>query len=201
MSFSNAVKETFEKEVSGKKTDDYNYKKLFQQRLIEYRKEPNSIVRIDKPTNIPRARELGYKAKKGFVVLRVRVRKGSGQHTRPKRARRPKRMAVTKLTRRISTKTMAEKRADKKYPNCEVLNSYVIGEDGKNKYFEVILVDVAAPEIQADKEINWICYKQHRGRAERGLTSSGKKSRGLRNKGKGAEKVRPSQHANDRKAK
>ncbi len=40
-----------------------------------------------------------------------------------------------------------------------------------------------------------------KGRAFRGLTSAGRKSRGLRRKGKGAEKVRPSLRANKRLAK
>ena len=36
----------------------------------------------------------------------------------------------------------------------------------------------------------------HRGRAYRGKTSAGKRGRGLFNKGKGAEKLRPSLKAN-----
>lgn len=195
------VKETFEKEASGEKTSEYNYKDLYRQRLMQFRKEKKTVVRTEKPTNIPRARKLGYKAKKGFIVVRVRVRKGSGLHKRPKRGRRPKRMGVKKLTRRISIQGIAEQKASKKYPNCEVLNSYWIGEDGKRKYFEVILVDINAPEIIADDEINWIIEKQHKGRAERGLTSAQKKGRGLRKKGKGTEKVRPSLRAKERKAK
>ncbi|MEM2338349.1 MAG: 50S ribosomal protein L15e, partial [Candidatus Bathyarchaeia archaeon] len=46
-----------------------------------------------------------------------------------------------------------------------------------------------------DKDVNWICQKQHRGRVFRGLTSAGKKVRGLRKKGRGAEKARPSKKA------
>lgn len=51
------------------------------------------------------------------------------------------------------------------------------------------------PAIKADKEINWICQKQHHRRVFRGLTGAGKKVRGLRRKGWGAEKVRPSRKA------
>lgn len=195
------VKESFQKEYAGEKTQDYDFGKIYRERLIGFRKEKESIVRLEKPTNIPRARNLGYKAKKGFVVVRVRVRKGSGLHRRPIRKRRPKRMGVNKLTRRIPIQGIAEKRANKKFPNCEVLNSYFIGEDGLHKYYEVILVDVSAPEILSDQEINWIAAPQHRNRAERGLTSIQKRARGLRVKGKGAEKARPSQRAHDRKAK
>ena len=85
---------------------------------------------------------------------------------------------------------MAEERVARKYPNLEVLNSYWVWEDGKAKYYEVILVDPQRPEIRNDNNINWICEKQHTRRAFRGLTSAGKKGRGLRKKGKGAEKVR-----------
>jgi ribosomal protein L15E len=94
-----------------------------------------------------------------------------------------------------SLRLIAEERAARKFPNLEVLNSYWVGEDGRHKWFEVILVDPNHPVIKADKDINWICEKQHKGRAFRGLTSAGKKVRGLRNKGRGAEKVRPSRKA------
>ncbi|MHA1999018.1 MAG: 50S ribosomal protein L15e, partial [Promethearchaeota archaeon] len=68
-------------------------------------------------------------------------------------------------------------------------------------YYEVILVDPFHPVIIADKEINWICSTVQKGRVYRGLTSAGKKARGLRNKGIGAEKVRPSLNAHDRRGK
>ena len=97
-----------------------------------------------------------------------------------------------------SYQTIAEIRAAKKYPNCEVLNSYWVAQDGLYYWHEIILVDRAAPEILADKNISWIADKQHKGRVFRGLTSSSRKSRGLRHKGKGAEKIRPSLRAKGR---
>ena len=192
-----AIQETFEKEYAKKE----GYSDLYRQRLIGFRREPLAIVRIEKPTNIARAHKLGYKAKKGFVMARVRIRKGSGLHRRPHSGRRPKRMGVRKLTRKKNIQTMAEVRANEKFPNCEVLNSYWIGEDGKYKYFEIILVDISAPEIQADREINWICSNKHKQRAVRGLTSAGKKARGLLHKGEGTEKNRPGVRARGKKAK
>lgn len=199
--FADYVKESFQKEFLSEKTPDYDFAKIYRERLIGFRQSKESVVRLEKPTNVVRARSLGYKAKKGFVVVRVRVRKGSGLHRRPARKRRPKRMGVNKLTRRISVQGIAEKRANKRYPNCEVLNSYFVGEDGLHKYFEVILVDANAPEIRSDRTIGWIAGSKHRNRAERGLTSRQKKSRGLHKKGEGAEKARPSQRAHERKAK
>jgi len=100
-----------------------------------------------------------------------------------------------------SIQRIAEERAAKHYPNLEALNSYWIGEDGRHKYYEVILVDPRHPAIVNDPKINWITDPSHRGRAFRGLTSAGKKGRGLRYKGKGAEKVRPSIGAHERKGK
>lgn len=156
---------------------------------MAWRRE-NVITRIPKPTNIPRARRLGYKAKQGFIVVRVRVRRGGRRKQRPKMGRRPKRLGVTKFNPGKNLQHIAEEKAARKYPNLEVLNSYWVGEDGKHKYFEVILVDPHHPAIINDKTTNWICEKQHTRRVFRGLTSAGKKSRGLRRKGKGAEKVR-----------
>jgi large subunit ribosomal protein L15e len=40
------------------------------------------------------------------------------------------------------------------------------------------MVDPSNPRIMSDLNINWISEKTHRGRVERGLTSSGKKMRG-----------------------
>ena len=42
-----------------------NNPELWKKRLIQWRREPVTI-RIDKPTRIDKARELGYKAIKGF---------------------------------------------------------------------------------------------------------------------------------------
>jgi large subunit ribosomal protein L15e len=50
-------------------------KETIRQRLIEWRREP-AVVRVERPTRLNRARALGYKAKQGFVIVRVRVRKG-----------------------------------------------------------------------------------------------------------------------------
>ena len=86
-----------------------------------------------------------------------------------------------------SYQTIAEERAVKKYVNCEVLNSYYAGEDGKYYWYEVILVDKAHPNIMADPKLNWISRPAHTRRVSRGLTSSAKKSRKL-GKGKGYEK-------------
>ncbi|MDI6691320.1 MAG: 50S ribosomal protein L15e [Candidatus Bathyarchaeota archaeon] len=167
---------------------------LMRQRLIEWRRQP-TITRVEKPTRLDRARKLGYKAKQGFVIVRVRVRRGGLGKKRPKAGRRPKRMGVKKFKPAKSMRLIAEEKAARKFPNLEVLNSYWVGEDGRSKWFEVIMVDPHHPAIAADKDVNWISQKQHRGRVFRDLTSAGKKVRGLRRKGRGAEKLRPSKKA------
>ena len=164
---------------------------LMRQRLIEWRKQ-QTVTRVDKPTRLDRARKLGYKAKQGFVMSRVRVRRGGLRKQRPRSGRRPKRMGVHKFKPAKSLRLIAEERAARKYPNLEVLNSYWVGEDGRSKWFEVILTDPSSPAIRKDKDISWIAEKQHQNRALRSLTSAGKKIRSLRHKGRGAEKVRPS---------
>ena len=180
-------------EAWAKPRDSY-VKELMRQRLIKWRKQP-SIIRIEKPTRLDRARKLGYKAKQGFVMGRAKVRRGGLRKKRPKAGRRQKRMGVKKFKPAKSLKLIAEERTARKFPNLEVLNSYWVGQDGRSKWFEIIMLDPHHPVIKADKNVNWICQKQHRGRAFRGLTSAGKKVRGLRRKGRGAEKVRPSRKA------
>src|SRR4030065_2845591 len=164
--------------------------KLARERLIKWRRQ-STITRIDKPTRIDRARRLGYKAKQGYVMARIRVRRGGFRKLRPRSGRTPKRMGVNKFKLAKSIKLIGEERTSRKFPNLEVLNSYWVGEDGGSKWFEVILVDPHHPVIRADPDINWICQKQHRGRAFRSLTSAGKQVRSLRRRGEGAEKFRP----------
>jgi large subunit ribosomal protein L15e len=167
---------------------------LMRKRLVEWRRE-STITRIDKPTRLDRARKLGYKAKQGFVMARVRVRRGGMRKQRPRSGRRPKRMGVKKFKPGKSLRLIAEERSGRKFPNLEVLNSYWVGEDGRSKWFEVIMVDPNHPVVKADPNINWVCEKQHHKRVFRSLTSAGKKVRSLRRRGRGAEKFRPSRKA------
>lgn len=164
---------------------------LMRERLIKWRKEPASL-RLERPTRLDRARSLGYKAKQGFVVVRQRVIRGGHKRPSGMGGRRPKAQR-RKMSLDKSYQQIAEERVNKKFPNCEVLNSYAVAKDGVYYWFEVILVDRAHPAVLKDPKIAWIAKKK--GRASRGLTSAGKKSRGLMKKGKGAEGVRPSKKA------
>jgi large subunit ribosomal protein L15e len=91
-------------------------------------------------------------------------------------------MGVAKLKPAKNLRLIAEERAARKFPNLEVLNSYWVGEDGRHKWFEIIMVDPNHPGIKSDKDVNWICSDVQRGRVFRGLTSAGKEVRGLRQK-------------------
>jgi len=166
----------------------------YRKRLVLWRAE-NSIVRVEKPTRIDRARALGYRAKQGFVIARIRVIRGGKRNPTIKKGRDGGNKS-SKIVQSKNYQWICEERAQKRFPNLEILNSYWVGQDEKHYWYEVILVDVFHPQIQSDKQVGWLCSNKHTRRANRGLTSSGKKSRGLRNKGMGAEKVRPSLRVN-----
>ncbi|MEK6913614.1 MAG: 50S ribosomal protein L15e [Nanoarchaeota archaeon] len=153
-------------------------KETLRNRMIEWR-HSDVFTKVDKPLRLDRARVLGYKDKIGFVVVRVRIKRGGHKRPRPNKGRRSVRMHTNKNLK-MNYKTIAEQRVARKYINLEVLSSYQIGRDGINYFYEVILVDPQRPEIKNDKTINWICDRKNRKRAMRGLTSSAKKSRGFR---------------------
>jgi len=173
-----------------------NIRKALREKLVSWRKS-QAIVKVDKPTDIGRARTLGYKDKKGFIVVRVRLKRGGRKRPRRKKGRRSKRQTIRK-TLKMSYRWVAEQRAARKFTNLEVLNSYKIGQDGKHYFFEVIMVDPNRPEIKESKELRWIANKKNKKRVFRGLTSAGKKSRGLRSR-KG--KTRPSVRSKNRRGK
>jgi large subunit ribosomal protein L15e len=167
---------------------------LYRQYLMKWRREP-STLRIDYPTRLDRARSLGYRAKQGIFIVRQHVLHRA--HRRPDwDGGRHSSNMTSVLNLQLNFRAIAERRANKAYPNCEVLNSYLVGKDGKSMWYEVILVDRAHPAILADHILKWVGLPANRQRAARGLTSSQRKTRGLRNRGKGAEHVRPSQRAN-----
>lgn len=128
------------------------FRALMKERLIKWRRQP-AVVRVEKPLRLDRARQLGYKAKQGFLVLRVRVRRGGFQKPRPRAGRRPKALGVVKHKVNVSMKEEAIQRARKQYPNLYPLGAYWIAEDGMYKWFEVIMVDPYHPAIRKDKDV------------------------------------------------
>jgi large subunit ribosomal protein L15e len=180
-----------------KKPEKTGVQALLWSRMQQWRRE-GTVVRVDRPTRIDRARALGYRAKQGIIIARVKVHRGGRRASRYVRGRRTAHMGIRHKTPAKSLQRIAEERSSRKFPNMEALNSYWVGEDGKHRWYEVIMVDPSHPAILADPRLSWLANPVHRGRAERGKTSAGHKGRGMRKKGLGTEKTRPSirSHAN-----
>ena len=123
-----------------------------RQRAVIWRNE-NAVTRIEKPSRIARARRLGYKAKQGIIVIRMRVGTGGMRKQRPRGGRRPKHLGVTKIKADVSMKQVAERRVLERYPNMKLLGSYFLYKDGMHYWFEVVLADPSHPRIAKDKEI------------------------------------------------
>ena len=121
-------------------------------KAIQWRKE-NALVRIDRPSRIQRARRLGYKAKQGIVVVRMRVGKGNMRKKRPVAGRRPKHLGVLRIKPALSMQRVAERRVLERFPNMNLLGSYYLHQDGLYLWYEVILADPSHPRIVKDKEI------------------------------------------------
>ena len=132
-------------------------------------RKQNSVVRVERPANLVRARTLGYKAKKGYIVVRGTIRKGGRRRPKPAKGRNPGKMGLVHFTPGQKRQSIVEQRVAKKYPNMEVLNSYKAGEDGQYHYFEVILVN---PKLAKNAKLG-----KGKGRAFRGRTSAGRKAR------------------------
>ncbi|MFH0863215.1 MAG: 50S ribosomal protein L15e [Candidatus Altiarchaeota archaeon] len=194
MGYGKYVKALYKNKESMKQLGD-----ILMARKMAWRRE-GTIVRVEHPTRMDRAREYGYRAKQGFIIVRAKVRRGGLHKKRPSRGRKPAGMAIHKITAQKSIQRMAEERAQDHYPNLQVLASYWVLEDGRHKWYEVIMVDPHHPAIVSDRKIGWLA-KEHKGRVYMGLTPAGKKGRGLMRHGKGTEKNRPSLRANDNKAK
>ncbi len=145
-----------------------------KQKMIGWRKEA-VMTKTEKPTRLDRARALGYKAKQGYVLVRTRIRKGSRHRPKPAKGRNPIHFGRVRYTAKKSMQALAEMRIARRFPNLEVLNSYYIGDDGVQKFYEIILVDPNHPVIKSDPKINWICSQRRR--VYHGLTSAAKKAR------------------------
>ncbi|RME79445.1 MAG: 50S ribosomal protein L15e [Methanobacteriota archaeon] len=172
----NYIKETLQEEYKERPTH-------FRERLSTWRKSP-TVVRVERPTNLARARSLGYKAKKGIFVVRVRIDKGLRKRRNPK-AGRSARHNYRYVQPSFNQKVAAEQKAARKHRNAEVINSYYVGEDGQHKFYEVILAE--REEKSLDKFTKNIVKRV--GRAFRGLTSAAKKARGLRAKGRRKQRL------------
>ena len=121
-------------------------------RAINWRRQ-NAMTRIDRPSRLLRARRLGYKAKEGIIVVRMRVGTGGMRKQRPRGGRRPKHLGVTRIKADVNMQEVAERRVLENHRNMKLLGSYFLYRDGKHIWYEVILADPSHPRIAKDKEL------------------------------------------------
>jgi len=166
---------------------------LLRIRAWEYRQLP-AIHRASRPTRPDKARRLGYRAKQGFVIYRVRVRRGGRKRPNPKGIvyGKPATQGINQLKWERSLRSKAEERIGRRAGNLRVLNSYWVNQDASYKFYEIILVDHNHAAIRNDPRINWIVNPVMKHRELRGLTSAGRKSRGATGKGNKFKKHMPS---------
>jgi large subunit ribosomal protein L15e len=145
-----------------------------KKKVVDWNRQP-VVKRIEHPTRIDRARSLGYKSKQGFVLARIRIKKGVHRRQSPRKGRKPRSYGVF-YPPKMRKQAIAERRVARKFPNLEVLNSYMVGETGTHEFYEVILIDKHNPSITSDKDVSILGQRK---RAFRGLTSAARKSRGL----------------------
>eukprot|EP00891_Asterochloris_glomerata_P008171 jgi/Astpho2/8171/Aster-03100 len=169
---------------------------LLRVRCWEYRQLPG-ITRLTGPSRPDKARRMGYKAKQGYVIYRVRVRRGGRKKPVSKGIvyGKPVNQGITQLKPVRNLRSVAEERAGRKLGGLRVLNSYWVNQDSTYKYFEIVMVDPHHKCVRKDPRINWIANPVHKHRELRGLTSAGKKYRGLRHRGHATNKLRPSRRA------
>ncbi|OWJ99134.1 hypothetical protein Celaphus_00010170 [Cervus elaphus hippelaphus] len=122
---------------------------LLQVRCWQYR-QLSALHRAPRPTRPDKARRLGYRAKQGYVIYRVRVRRGGRKHPVPKGATygKPVHHGVNQLKFARSLQS-------------------------------VILIDPFHKAIRRNPDTQWITKPVHKHREMWGLTSAGRKSPGL----------------------
>lgn len=93
------------------------------------------IHRATRPSRPDKARRLGYKSKQGFVIYRIRVRRGGRKRPNPKGIvyGKPKHQGIHMLKFQRSLRSVAEERVGRRCSNLRVLNSYWVGQDATYK--------------------------------------------------------------------
>lgn len=125
---------------------------VFKQRAIAWRRGA-TVVRVEHPTRLDRAKALGYKAKQGIIVVRIKIRRGGMRQKRPTSGRRPKHLGTIKIKGHFNSADTAKRRVAEKYPNAKVLGSYPVYQDGRFIWHEVILADLNHESMKSSYEI------------------------------------------------
>ncbi|KAK2094373.1 60S ribosomal protein L15 [Saguinus oedipus] len=133
------------------------------------------------PTCPDKLSQLGYKAKQGYVIYRIRVCHGDSKCPVPKGASysNPVHHGVNQLKFAQSLQPVAEEQAGSHCWSLRVLNSYWVGEDSTYKLLEVILIDPFHKAIRRNLDTQWITTLVHKHKEVSGLTSVGQKNRSL----------------------
>merc|ERR1712168_1084873 len=147
-----------------KQSDVMRY--LLRIRCWQYR-QLNKVHRAPRPTRPDKARRLGYKAKQGFCIYRISMRRGGRKRPVAKGCPygKPKTSGAVKQQKpERNLQSIAEERVGRRLKGLRILNSYWVGEDSTFKYYEVILIDAHHKAIRGDPKINWICapVQKHR---------------------------------------
>merc|ERR1712014_376076 len=161
-----------------KQSDVMRY--LLRIRCWQYR-QLTKVHRAPRPTRPDKARRLGYKAKQGYVIYRISMRRGGRKRPVAKGCPygKPKTSGpVNQQKPERNLQSIAEERVGRRLKGLRVLNSWV-GQDSTYKYYEVIMIDIHHAAITRDPKINWMCAAVQKHRELRGLTAAGKSSRGL----------------------
>ena len=109
-------------EIQKKKQSDV-LRFLLRVRCWEYR-SLNVIHRASRPSRPDKARRLGYKAKQGYVIYRIRVRRGNRKKPVAKGATygKPTNQGVNQLKYQRSLRSTAEERVGRRCANLRVLS-------------------------------------------------------------------------------
>merc|ERR1712142_925359 len=129
-----------------KQTDVMGF--LLRVRTWQYR-QLSRVHRASQPTRIEKARRLGYRANQGFVIYRVRVRRGS-------------------------RKKPVAKGCTYGKPTHHGINQMKF-----QRSLRVVYFGRHSTAIRRDPRIQWICEAKQKHRELRGKTAAGKTSRGL----------------------
>merc|ERR1712224_458093 len=167
-------------EVYRKKQSDV-MRYLLRVRCWQYR-QLTKVHRCPRPTRPDKARRLGYKAKQGFVIYRIAMRRGGRKRPVAKGCPycKPKTSGAVKQQKpERNLQSIAEERVGRRLKGLRVLSSYWVGQDSTYKYYEVIMLDIHHSAITRDPKVNWMCAAVQKHRELRGLTAAGKKSRGV----------------------
>ncbi|MEN2498760.1 MAG: 60S ribosomal protein L15 [Marteilia pararefringens] len=170
---------TFQRGLWNQKQSDV-MRHLLRLRTFELR-QLKPIHRVTKPSVPHRAHALGYKAKQGYVIISVAIRRGTKKVNAKHGIKygKPSNNGIRQKRKSLSLQAMAEQKVGREYQSLRMLGSYWVAQDANSKYYEVIMVDPMHAAIRNDSKINWICDGTSKRREARGKTHATKSSRAI----------------------